>query len=194
MTLTLVLTQPQSMPTHSTSWPLSTCAMKAKILAISTPVYSSRVQLLLASRLHGIRRPEDAWPVQPEQPDRRPRRSDHHCARHHGQQRHCAKYAQCQPEVVHRASDTVGVTIIDGVNTDGRFNACATLTCPPRRRSSALKSFITLTDSDTESNTVFLASAATLRHHHPDGWLRCCTCTHGRSADSLTHAHAPPSY
>mgnify|MGYP001096862117 CR=1 FL=1 len=60
------------------------------------------------------------------------------------------------------ASDTVGVTIVDGVNTDGRFNFSLTTNADVATTAAVERvENITLTDSDTESNTVFLASAAT---------------------------------
>jgi hypothetical protein len=47
-------------------------------------------------------------------------------------------------------ADTVGVTIVDGVNADARFNFTLSTTGTEN---------LTITDSDTESNTVALASA-----------------------------------
>ena len=59
------------------------------------------------------------------------------------------------------ASDTAGVTIVDGVNADPRFNfiLSTTATANATSATNATENLI-ITDSDTESNTVALASVA----------------------------------
>lgn len=61
-------------------------------------------------------------------------------------------------------NDTVAVTITNGLNTDVRsnfeLNAVSTLIVPPNNQTANVEN-ITITDSDTESNTVLLTQATT---------------------------------